>query len=99
MFRTLSRTAVVAVVAFTLVLACVPAAQASPFGPSPEIEAGWLDLALSWLSDLLFGEETLSPQTSGPAFETLISTSTGGSTTLAGMCIDPAGRPRPCPEF
>ena len=99
MFRSLSRTAVVAVVAFTLVLACVPAAQASPFGPSPDVDAGWLDAALSWLSGLLFGEETSSPQASGPAFETLISTGTGGNTTQSGMCIDPAGRPRPCPEF
>jgi hypothetical protein len=98
MFRSMSRTAVAAVVALTLVLSFVPAAQASPFGSGPSVDTrgGWFDLALSWLSGLLFGEETSSPQSTGSAFEasgTL--TLTDYATPLSGGCIDPEGRPRP----
>lgn len=100
MFRSLSRTATAAVVAVTLVLACVPAAQASPFGgPSLDTRGGWFDVALSWLSGLLFGEETSSPEAFGSTFEAVTSSSIGDNTTLSGMCIDPAGKPRPCPEI
>ena len=98
MFRSMSRTATVAVVALTLVLASVPAAQANPFGPSLDARAGWFDVALSWLSGLLFGEETSSTQTSGSAFEAATSTPIalgGGYTIQSGGCIDPEGRPRP----
>ena len=100
MFRSLSRTAVVAVVAFTLVLACVPAAQAMPLGssgPSPDTDAGWLDVALSWLSGLFFGEETPSPAPSGSAFEasiTILGPIGGYATPQSGSCIDPGGTPR-----
>lgn len=98
MFRSMSRTAVVAVVAFTLVLASVPA-QASPFGsPSMDTRAGWFDMALSWLSGLLFGGETSSPEPMS-AFEAAQDTgdTTFGSfvTPLSGGCMDPEGRPRP----
>jgi len=99
MFRSMSRTAAVAVVALTLVLASVPAAQASPFGPSIDTRAGWFDVALSWLNGFLFGEETSSPRPTGSAFEaatTTPSASGGDNTIQSGMCIDPAGRPRPC---
>lgn len=99
MFRSMSRTAVVAVVALTLALAAVPAAQASSFGtpgPSLDTHSGWLDMAFSWLSGLLFGEETSSPAPMGSAFDaTLSSTSLDDSyTPLSGICIDPAGSPR-----
>lgn len=98
MFRSMSRTATVAVVALMLVLASVPAAQASPFGSGPSVDtrAGWFDVALSWLSGLLFGEETSSPQTFGSTFE---ASTPSNYTIQSGMCIDPAGRPRPCPEI
>lgn len=104
MFRSMSRTAAVAVVALTFVLASVPAAQASPFGPSVDTRAGWLDLALSWLNGFfLFGEETASPQpTSSSTFEAATTTPTlsgGGYTVQSGTCIDPAGRPRPCTDI
>ena len=102
MFLSMSRTAVVAVVAVTLVLSFVPAAQASPFGSGPSLDtrAGWFDVALSWLSGLLFGAETASPQTTGSAFEAAQTTSSGlilsdFATPLSGGCIDPEGRPRP----
>jgi hypothetical protein len=98
MFRSMSRTAIVTVVALTLVLASVPAAQASPFGTGPSLDtrAGWFDVALSWLSGLLFGEETSSPQPTGSAFEAANTTSSIGdfATPLAGSCLDPAGSPR-----
>ena len=102
MFRSMSRIATVAVVALTLVLASVPAAQASPFGSSFDTRDGWFDVALSWLSGLVFGEETSSPQTFGSTFETATTTPTaspGSNPVQTGSCIDPAGRPRPCPEF
>ena len=101
MFRSMSRTAVVAVVALTLVLSFVPAAQASPSGsPSLDTRAGWFDLALSWLSGLLFGEEASSSQPAGSAFEASGTISLDSSfgdfaTPLSGGCIDPEGRPRP----
>ena len=98
MFRSMSRTAVAAAVVLALVLSFAPAAQASPFGSGPSIDtrAGWFDVALSWLSGLLFGEETPSPQSTGSAFEasgTL--TVIDYATPLSGGCIDPEGRPRP----
>jgi hypothetical protein len=98
MFRSMSRTATVAVVAITLVLASVPAAQASPFGPSFDTRTGWFDVALSWLSGFLFGEETSSPQPMSSTFEAETTTPTlsgGGYTVQSGGCIDPEGRPRP----
>jgi len=98
MFRSMSRTATVAVVALTLVLASVPAAQASPFGPSFDTRTGWFDVALSWLSGLVFGEETSSPQPTSSTFEATTTTPTlsdGGYTIQSGGCIDPEGRPRP----
>jgi hypothetical protein len=93
MFQSMSRTAAVAVVALTLVLASVPA-QASPFGPSLDTRTGWFDVAVSWLSSLVFGEE--APQVS---VYVAAAPKDGGGTIQAGGCIDPSGRPRPCPEF
>jgi len=94
----MSRTAAVAVVALTLVLASVPAAQASPFGPSVDTRAGWFDMAMSWLNGFLFGEETSSPQPTSSTFEAATTPPTlsgGGYTIQSGGCIDPEGRPRP----
>ena len=99
MFRSMSRTAVVAAVVLTLALSFAPAAQASPFGSGPSFDArdGWFDVALSWLSGLLFGEETPSSQTFGSTFEAAAPTTMGGDfgTIQSGGCIDPEGRPRP----
>ncbi len=104
MFRSMSRIATVAVVALTLVLASVPAAQASPFGPALDTHTGWFDVALSWLSGLVFGEEISTPQTYGSTFEATKTTSTeplldDEYTIQSGGCIDPEGRPRPCTEI
>ena len=99
MFRSMSRTATVAVVALLLVLASVPAAQASSFGtsgPSLDTRSGWFDVAISWLSGLLFGEETSSQETTASAYDATISGTPIGdlATPLAGSCLDPAGSPR-----
>lgn len=101
MFRSMSRIAAVSVVALALVLSFVPAAQASPFGAGTSLDtrAGWFDVAISWLSGLLFGEGSSSPQTFGVTFEAVIPVGDVGGTIQAGGCIDPSGRPRPCPEF
>jgi len=94
----MSRIATVAVVALTLILASVPAAQASPYGPSVDTRAGWFDVAVSWLSGLLFGEEASTPQF-GSTFEATKITTTepapDNNTIMSGGCIDPEGRPRP----
>jgi hypothetical protein len=96
----MSRIAAVTVVALTLVLASVPAAQASPFGSGPSLDtrSGWFDVALSWLSGL-FGETASSPQTFGSTFEASKpapeETDLGNYSIMSGGCIDPEGRPRP----
>lgn len=100
MFRSMSRTAVIAVVAFMLVLLSVPAVHARPIERSgPSIEAGsWMDAALSWLGSLLFGHQpTAQDQT-----RSTLKSATGNTTLVgyyqpnAGGCIDPEGRTRPC---
>ena len=98
MFRSMSRVATVAVVALTLALVSVPAAQASPFGPSLDIHSNWFDAALTWLNGL-FGEETSSTTSTfemagtgdGPYI-----TGSGDNSVQSGSCINPDGRPRPC---
>jgi hypothetical protein len=91
----MSRTATVTVVALMLVLASVPAAHALSFGSSgPSLAgSGWLDAALSWLSQILFGQPPAS-QALAPAFAA--SNSTDYNHPMTGSCIDPEGRPRPC---
>lgn len=98
MFRSMSRFAAVAVVALTLVLLTVPAAQARSFdlaGPSLSTGSGWFDAALTWLGQILFGHEQPAPQ-KATAQSLLIPIDGGGYTLNTGSCIDPEGRPRPC---
>jgi hypothetical protein len=101
MFRSLCRTATAAAVVLTLILASIPAAQASPFGssgPSLDTRSGWFDVALSWLSNLLFGGEGAPQKELGSAFEAANTPINPGAlvTPLSGSCIDPGGKPRPC---
>jgi hypothetical protein len=103
MFRSLSRIATVAVVALLLVLASVPAAQASPFGssgPSLDTRSGWFDVALSWLSGILFGEEAPSQEATRSTFEAsgpFTDSGFGGYyAPMSGSCINPDGRPSLC---
>jgi len=99
MFASMSRTAVVAVVAITLVLLSVPAAQARPIERSrPSIEAGtgWVDAAFSWLNSLLFGNQPASPDRPQSSFEAASVTDPEGFLQpQSGSCIDPEGRPSP----
>jgi hypothetical protein len=97
MFRSMSRTATVAVVALMLVLVSVPAAHALSFGssgPSLDAGSGWFDAALSWLSQVLFGQPSVAQQVT-PTFEAVTSTTTSYSQPLVGSCIDPEGG-KPC---
>lgn len=100
MFRSLCRTATAAAVVLTLILASVPAAQASPFGsfgPSVDTRSGWFDVALSWLNNLLFGGEGAPRKELGSATEAATTIESGPRVTIqSGSCIDPGGKPRPC---
>ena len=102
MFQSMSRFAAVAVVVLTLVLLTAPAAQARSFdlaGPSLSAGSGWFDAALSWLGQVLFGEEQPAPQ-KATANDVILSGDLDGYAHLnTGSCIDPEGRPRPCPVF
>ncbi len=97
MFRFMSRSAVVTVVATMLLLVAVPAVQARPFersGPSVEAGAGWVDAAFSWLTNLLFGATPGAQEKPAVSAFELIPIG-GGYEPLSGSCIDPEGRPRP----
>lgn len=102
MFQSMSRFAAVAVVALTLVLLAAPAAQARSFdlaGPSLNAGPGWFDAALSWLGQVLFGEEQPAQQ-KAIANEVVPAPDMDDYARLnTGSCIDPEGRPRPCPVF
>jgi hypothetical protein len=96
--RSMSRTAIVAVVALTLVLLSVPAVHARPIersGPSIETGARWMDAALAWFSQLLFGEQPASQDQPRSTFDASI-TLDGYYQPLSGSCIDPEGRTKPC---
>lgn len=103
MFRSMSRIATVAVVALTLVLLTVPSAQARSFdlaGPSLSAGSGWFDAALSWLGQILFGEQQPAPQKATANSDVVLAGDMDGYGHLnSGSCIDPEGRPRPCPVF
>lgn len=98
MFRSMIRVAVLALVVATLVLASVPAAQASPLDRAASFRsAGWLDAALSWLTGLLHGTETPAPQPKTAAQENTVTVvPIGGYAPMSGSCLDPEGRPKPC---
>lgn len=93
MFRSMSRTAIVTVVAVTLVLLSVPAVHARPIERSgPSIEAGsWMDAALAWLSTLVFGDQPASQDQPRSTFDALVD---DYYQVQVGSCIDPEGSPR-----
>lgn len=98
MFRFMSRSAAITVVAFMLVLVAVPAAHARPLDAGSQVSApSWLDAALSWLSQVVLGNQP-APQDQAPAHVTAADGTLPGSLMhpLTGSCIDPEGRPRPC---
>lgn len=102
MFQSMSRFAAVAVVALMFVLLTVPAAQARSFdlaSPSLSAGSGWFDAALSWLGQVLFGEEQPAQQKATANGVVLSGDLDGYGHLNSGSCIDPEGRPRPCPVF
>lgn len=103
MFRSMSRIAAVAVVVLTLVLLTVPSAQArsfDPAGPSLSAGSGWFDAALSWLGQILFGEQQPTSQKATANSDLALTGDPDGYGHLnTGSCIDPEGRPRPCPAL
>jgi hypothetical protein len=93
----MSRTAIVAVVAITLVLLSVPAVHARPIersGPSITAGSNWMDAALSWLSSLLFGDQPVSQDQPRSIFDATSPTVDGYYQLNSGSCIDPEGKPR-----
>jgi hypothetical protein len=86
MFRLLSRVVVVSVVALSLNIAVVPAAEARPHQSGKAVSSAtrsWTEEAMEWLNRIL-GTRT-KPQTPKKM------------TAHSGPCIDPLGNPRPCP--
>jgi hypothetical protein len=95
----MSRTAIVAVVAITLVLLSVPAVHARPIersGPTMQAGSGWMDAALSWLNNLLFGDQPTAQDQPRSAVDATFGLVDGYYQPQSGSCIDPEGRPRPC---
>lgn len=84
MFRFISRVVVVSVFALSLNFVVVPAAEARPQGSGkavPSATRSWTDQAMEWLNRILGTKQ-------GPK---KITANDGG------VCIDPNGRPKPCP--
>jgi hypothetical protein len=89
MFRFLSRVVVVSVLALSLNFVVVPAAQARPQEAgkaAPGTVKSWMEEAMDWLNRILSRESKSSDQ--GP--KKIIAND-------GGVCIDPNGKPRPCP--
>ncbi len=98
MFRFMSRSAVVALVATMLLLVAVPALQARPIdrsGPTVDIGADWFDATITWLTNLLFGATPDTPAKAAVEGYEIFNPNGGGYQTNSGSCIDPEGRPRP----
>lgn len=95
----LSRTVVVVLFVFTLVT--IPAAQARPLsGPKlPTFDAPWFQSAVVWLNSFLgLNAPALQPVPAKAGVMGVIIDLPGDNEELSnGSCIDPQGRPRPCP--
>jgi len=82
----MSRVAVVAILFFSLTVASVPA-FAAPHGGSKaavKAEAGWIQVALAWVSQALFGNQSTTKFISSALSE-------DPGTPLTGSCVDPFG--------
>lgn len=98
MFQSLSRVFAVAVVVLSLSVVSVPVVQAAPLGgktPAVELRSDWLEAAMNWLRGLLPAGD------SRPVSRETAAATSGGDMVYvsSGSCIDPQGRPRPCPEY
>lgn len=88
MSRSFCRVVLASVVALSLSIATGPAVQAAPREAS--ITRSWVEEAKEWLSRLLDGRE--------PEKTKKLTASVGpGGYATSGPCIDPLGRPKPCP--
>jgi len=90
--KTFYRICLVAAVVCSLMLLTTPTASALPRGdsqPEARAESGWLGAAFEWVQGLLGLGERPHPRGEGkPATN---------KASMNGACIDPLGRPRPCP--
>lgn len=102
MFRSsVSRLVVAIAFVFALVLSTVPV-QALPLDSGSQItlDGSWLAAALSWFEGLFAGgdgPETLQTLETGGSFG--LPSGGGNAGTMSSSCIDPWGRPTPCPEY
>ena len=101
MFRSsVSRVVVALVFVLALVLSTVPV-QALPLDSGSRLtDTSWLAAALSWLEGFFAGADNPEPLETMTAGRTLdLSEGTGDAGVMSSSCIDPWGRPIPCPEF
>jgi hypothetical protein len=94
MFR-VSRVRLVLVLVALIVLSVVPMAGARAVN-SPSVhpaDSGWIGAAVRWVEDLAGLNRPVHHGRSGAP--TVVNTKMDDSVT--GTCIDPMGRPRPCP--
>jgi hypothetical protein len=83
--------------AAVLALTVVPLASARPL-ESPivhEAGGGWLGTALQWVEDLV---NPRSSKPAGPHRPGQAAPRQDAKVSLGGSCIDPQGRPVPCPR-
>ena len=83
--------------AAVLALTVVPLASARPqAAPAPhETDGGWFGAALKWVEDLV---NLRSPNPAGPGRPGQAAPRQTAKSSLGGSCIDPQGRPQPCPR-
>lgn len=80
MFRSMSRVAVVAIVVFSFVVASIPAYAAPQSGGKAAVktETSWLQSAVAWASQAVYGKLIKPPKSSAKRAGT-------------GPCVDPLG--------
>lgn len=101
MFRSsVSRLVVAIAFVLALVLSTTPV-QAVPFdsGSGITLDSSWLAAALSWLEGLFAGGDNPEPLQSTATSGVVSGGGPGDASVMGGSCIDPYGRPVPCPEY
>lgn len=90
------RTLIAVLLAFALLVAVAPVAQARTLAkpqPTPRLNAdGWLDAALMWVGSFFIDAPRQPRQGQNKATITLSTDGgTGGASPMTGSCIDPNG--------
>lgn len=82
MFRSMSRVVVVAIVVFSFVVASIPAYAAPQSGGKAAVkaESSWLQSAITWASQAIYGSKSTKPKKSP------------SQRAGTGPCVDPLGR-------